>query len=229
MRARNAFLFAGLLGCCAAAVAVASELEAGPAGRAAPISPVAPTPAKPLPTDRVTVELTAVTLGEDCGVPAPAPKRKAEAAPQQGPLRDAAAGASKPHGFAAESVARRACEQTSMQLSVFSPAGLAATDLKVKKVELYDETGKLAGVLTPRTPTLWSASGAYVAWDEKIAPASTLQVSYELSAPDWSKVKERWNKSFTVKAVVTVGGADQKLKRDVYVAGETHLPPGVVT
>lgn len=232
MRAKHAFLFAGLLGCGAAAVAVASELESAPAGsRAAPIrTPV--TPATPFPSDRITVELTAVTLGEDCAPPAPtspapAPKKQSEAPlDETAPARKAASDA--PHGFAAER-ARRACEQTSMQFSINAPAGLPATQMTVKKVELYDEKGKLVGKLTPRSPTKWTADGSYVAWDEKIAPGQLLQASYELSAPDWTKVKERWNKTFTVKAVITVGGADQKLKRDVYVVGETHLPPGVVT
>lgn len=227
MRVKRAFLFAGLLGCSAAAVAVAAELEIGPP-KSPPITvantPVVPaTPATPLPSDRVTVELTAVTLGEDCGV-APAPKKSAAAESQQKPLADSSA---KP-GFAP--ARRQACEQTSMQLSVSSPVGFAETTLRVKKVQVFDENGKLVGTLTPRTPTVWgSASGTYLPWDEKVASAATLSVSYALSAPDWSKTKDRWNKTFTVKAVVTVGGADQKLERDVFVVSETHLPPDVVT
>ena len=115
-----------------------------------------------------------------------------------------------------------------MQLSIISPADLAPGELRVKRVEVFDDTGKLVGTLTPRSPSRWSG-GSYVAWDQKIAPAQVLSVSYPLTQPDWSKVNERFNKSYTIKAIVTVSGKDHALERDVYVAGHARLPPGAVT
>ena len=175
-------------------------------------------------TPRIIVEMTAATLADDCGAtpPAPppaknAPSKRSEMAPERG---DTARGAR----------ARRQCEQTSMQLSVIAEAGVPATTLRVKSVELFDENGVRVGKLVPRSPTRWSAErSTYEAWDEKVAPTDSLSVSYALSQPDWAGVAERWNKTFTVKAVVGVGGADHQVEHDVYVSAETSLPPNVRT
>ncbi len=121
-----------------------------------------------------------------------------------------------------------ACEQTSMQLSVTSPAGAAPVQLTVKKVELYDENGKLLGELASRSPTVWDAS-AYKPWDQKVATGAQLSVSYLLAPPDWGAIGGRHSKMYTLKAIVAVGGADQTLSREVQVMGITTLPPNVRT
>lgn len=178
--------------------------------------------AAPAPISRVTVEMTAVTLGDDCGGGRPSvPTKKSRARSDANEKSDAA--------YGARAKAKRACEQTSMQLSVISPAGAAPTELHVKKVELFDEDGTLLGELAPRTPTRWNSGAGYQAWDEKVAAAETLSVSYALSQPDWSKVTDRWNKTFVLKAVITVAGADQTLSRDVETRAPTSLPPNVKT
>ena len=202
---------AGVIGVTGAALA--AELHQGP-----PKSP-----GEAATTPRIIVEMTAATLADDCGgaVPGspPVKKSRSENAPER---QDA----STRHGARA----RRQCEQTSMQLSVVAEAGVPATTLRVKKVELFDENGVRVGTLTPRSPTRWSATrGTYEAWDETIVPAESLSVSYALSQPDWAAVTERWNKTFVVKAVVTVGGADRTVEHDVYVSAETSLPPNVRT
>jgi hypothetical protein len=126
--------------------------------------------------------------------------------------------------------ARRRCEQTSMQLSVIAQPGAAATTIKVKKVELYEDSGKLVGTLTASSPTVWvDANGRYEAWNQGVAADAKLSVSYVLSQPDWSGVKDKASKSYTLKAVVTVGTADQTVSHEAEVAAPTILPPNVKT
>lgn len=168
---------------------------------------------------KVAVQMTAATLGDDCGGGRPSVPTKIEKTEKS----------DRSNSVSPKGKRKRRCEQTSMQLSVVASADVAATDMRVKKVELFDESGKLVGELVPGTPAVWSETGAYVPWNEKIAPAKTLSVTYALSEPDWSKVSDRWNQTFVVKAVVTVGGVDQTVEHDVEAAAETSLPPGVKT
>lgn len=207
MRA-TAWVVTGVVACSVAAFA--AELHEG-----APRTP----PAQPATPPRVTVEMTAATLADDCGgaVPTSPPVRRKSRA--EAGRNDAVHGAR----------IRRQCEQTSMQLSVVAPAGVEPTRLRVKSVELFDENGERVGTLTPRSPTVWSATGVYQTWDETIAPSQTLSVSYALSQPDWAAVTERWNKTFVVRAVLTVGGTEQTVQHDVLVSAETSLPPNVRT
>lgn len=199
MNVRFAFASAGLLGLLVLGDARSAELSPGPVA-----------------STRVTVEMTAATLADDCG---------------GGGIRPSVPTKSKAKSDAAWSgaKAKRACEQTSMQLSVISPAGATPTELHVKKVELFDEDGKLLGELAPRAPTRWNSAAGYEAWDEKVAADQSLSVSYALSQPDWSKVTDRWNRTFVLKATITVAGADQTLSRDVETRAPTSLPPNVKT
>lgn len=178
--------------------------------------PAASTPPAPAAADvvNVTVQMTAATLADECGGPPPA----SESAP-----------AEKQKSKAKRDNARRACDQSSMQLSVVAAAGSAATQVAVKKVELFDDTGALIGELTPRTPSVWGADGTYQAWDEKVAAGQELSVSYELSQPPWQNVPDRFNQTYVLKAVITVGSGDQAVQRDVRVAAPTSLPPNVKT
>ena len=175
-----------------------------------------PAPAPPPVAAKITVTMTAATLADDCGgtPPTTAPKTAKQKS-------------EKADDVDSRSMAKRRCEQSSMQLSVIAPAG-AASELKVKKVELYDEKGALVGELTARSPTVWKDS-AYQPWDQKIAAAQELSVSYALSQPNWSAVANRWNKTYVVKAVIVIGGADQTVQKDVHVSAPTSLPPNVKT
>jgi hypothetical protein len=56
-----------------------------------------------------------------------------------------------------------------------------------------------------------------------------LSVSYALSQPDLSAVKDRRDHTYTVKAVLSISGSDQTLEQSVEVAAPTSLPPGVKT
>lgn len=215
-------------------VLVAACTKAGTGRESAPGEPtpttqapaVAPIPAKttaPPPPAKVAarVELTAVTLADDCGgtppvqAPAKSAMKKQEEADTKGKAkRDV-------------SFAKRRCEQTSMQLSIV--AGDAAS-IHVKSVELFDDAGKSLGTLTADKPTKWDdASSTYAAWDETIAAGSTSSVSYVLSQPKWDQIGNRWNRTYTLKTVVSVGGVDQATQKDVTLSAPTSLPPNVKT
>jgi len=51
-----------------------------------------------------------------------------------------------------------------------------------------------------------------------------------LAQPKWDHVKNRWNRTFTLKVTVAIGGADQSLQKDVHLKSPpTSLPPNVRT
>jgi len=170
--------------------------------------------------------MTAATLADDCGgnrPPAP-PKQHAKAE-----AKSKAKANPDLKGDSARGVAARACEQSSMQLAIDAPAGAMPGELHVKRVELFDETGASLGELTASAPTRWLDLESYVPWDQRIEPGHELAVSYALSQPSWRGVKDRWNKTYVVKAVISVGGADQTVQQSVEVSAPTSLPPGVKT
>lgn len=201
---RTALVLLGLLGCTKAGTSSEPITNPSPGAKLPPAAP------------SLAVQITAVTLGDDCGVAAvpPAPAAGADANARRRSDSDADW--------------KQPCEQTSMQLAITSPAGAAPVEIAVKKVELYDENGKLLGDLTSRSPTVWDAS-AYKPWDQQVASGAQLSVSYLLAPPNWGAIGGRHSRMYTLKAVIRVGGADQTLQRDVQVMGITTLPPNVRT
>jgi hypothetical protein len=188
-----------------------------------------PVPVAPPPKQATTVELTAVTLADDCGGTPPwrAPV-KAEAS-HDDETRSASPTKAKSKADSAnfKGAQARRCEQTSMQLAI--TAGDAST-IQVKSVELFDEGGTSLGMLTASKPTRWSdASSTYEPWDEAVTAGSTSSVSYVLTQPKWDQIGNRWNKTFTLKTVVSVGGATQTAQRTVTLTAPTSLPPNVKT
>jgi hypothetical protein len=172
---------------------------------------------------KVDVAIAAVTLAEDCGhgptmPPAPDDPPAAPQASQDRASSTVAAGASM-------SMAKRACEQSSIQLRVAN-ATTTAAKVAVQRVELFDSSGTKVGELTPRDPSRWSADDyQYASWDELIPANGTLQVSYALSAPSVSR-----GATYTVKVVVTAGdGGERTLEQTTTLEAEASLPPGVVT
>jgi hypothetical protein len=205
----------------------------------APVTTTTPPPAPPPATvGKVTVVMTAATLADDCGGSPPwGPPTASYDPPPMQPK-----GATRPLGKADSEYAdvdnskakakmeRRRCEQTSMQLSVTAAAGGSPAKLQVKKVELFDQSGKSLGSLAASKPTRWTdKSSAYEAWDESVVPDQKLSVSYVLAQPNWDAVPDRMNKTYTVKAIITVDGGDQTVSKDVEVRAPTILPPGVKT
>jgi len=213
MKARWALTIGGLV---LGGAAVAAELEAGKTdsrARQQVVVPVAPV--------EVRVEMTSVNLGDDCGetpvTPARGDDEQGKRAPRSDDDRDAY--------YDSE-----VCNQTAMQLSVVAGSKALTSTVRVKKVELFDDKGTRIGELTARGPSFWSASaGAYAPWTERVEPGQTLAVRYVLSAPAWSTTKNRFNKMYSVKVLVTVGGSDKALSRDVYLTAESRLPPDVDT
>jgi hypothetical protein len=214
--------------------------QESPAGEPAPTPTtvgVAPIPAPPpvtvtKPAPKPTqVELTAVTLADDCGgtpparAPSPVTKTATKLDVSEDEGRELKAKSERAAGAGAR--AARRCEQTSMQLSI---AAGDASSIQVKSVELFDDTGKSLGTLTASTPTRWSdANGVYEAWDQRVAASSTNSVSYVLSQPAWNHVGNRWNRTYTLKTVVSVGGVDQAAQKAVTLSLPASLPPNVRT
>jgi hypothetical protein len=209
MRTRSALLLLGLLGC----------TKAGPSSE--PITNPSPGAKPPPVAPSLAVQITAVTLGDDCGsvgLPArSATPADAEMDRKRGPGADHDADWQQP------------CEQTSMQLAVTGAPTGDPTKISVKKVELYDDKGTLIGELTSRNPTVWAQTGTYGPWDQMVAPAQALSVSYALSAPDWRKAGKRYDRNYTLKAVLTIGSSDRSVQRDVRVDAPAPMPAMVDT
>jgi hypothetical protein len=227
-----------LAGLCFLGACAASATEVEPTimqvKPATPSPKMAPAPAK------VVVAMTAATLAEDCGgtapttAPTPPTPPTKFAKPPSGGRAQSETTRDEPEATTARGYAgaraRRACEQTSMQLSVITSPGYAPTSIRVKKVELVDDTGKLIGVLNSGSPTVWSdADGMYTAWNQTVAPDAKLAVSYALSKPDWTGVKDRASHSYVVRAVIVVGGSDQTVQREAHIWAPTIMPPNVRT
>lgn len=190
------------------------------------VTTVPPPITAPTPAGKVTVDLTAVTLADDCGGTPPwgppaAPTRKAEAKSDSD---------EPDKSLSHKGKAKRRCEQTSMQLALSATAGGAPTKITVKKVEMFDESGTPLGELAASTPTYWSQNSQYEPWDQMIAPGTQRSVSYVLERPDWDRIQNRWNRTFTLKVTVTIGDADQSFTKDVQtISAPTSLPPNVKT
>jgi len=170
----------------------------------------------------VNVELSGVTLADDCGdvttrVPPPSPPpstKDAKVAKPSAAESISAGGCADPsncHG-----PTQPPCEPTSMQLSLRAPADAKAATLRITKVELLDG-GKVVDTLTARKPSKWDDKGAYVTWDEAIAPNQTIQASYLMSPPDWNKLTGgKYNahtKVFNLRVTFTTGNAEKTIEK----------------
>ena len=205
----------------------------------APVTKTTPPPptTPPATVGKVTVVMTAATLADDCGGSPPwGPPTASYDPPPMQPngankrILKADTDYADMDAAKSKSMARRRCEQTSMQLSVTAASGGSPAKLQVKKVELFDQSGKSLGVLAASKPTRWTdKTSAYEAWDESVGPDQKLSVSYVLAQPNWDAVPDRMNKTYTVKAIITVAGGDQMVSKDVEVRAPTILPPGVKT
>jgi hypothetical protein len=207
---------------------------------------VAPRPQpQPQPQGDVIVELSGVTLGDDCGTgwtpppPAPMPtpsKAPAESRSQVAPQRRAPGG---PAAMAPADCAEpgcggghnRACQQTSIQLALRATGTTAPTPIRIKKVELLDAKGASLGELTATSPTRWSTAGSYQAWDQSIAPGEQAAVSYVLSSPAWHSMEGgEWGqtgKMFQVRVTVLVGAKDRVIEKKAIQP--TIMPPPMPT
>jgi hypothetical protein len=224
MRIASTLLFLALAACTKAgstdSVGVTPGAKPGPAPAPAP---------KTVPGSDATVAITSVTLAGDCGgsPTPPSPSAAQESERRREPSKSERKRA--PGSEREDEAQQRICEQTSMQLSIKGAAAGSPLQLRVKTIELFDDKGTRLGELTPRAPTVWSQDGQYRPWDQSVAPATELSVSYVLSAPDWSKIGDRWSHGYVVKAVITVGATDRTVQRDVHLTAPATLPPDVET
>lgn len=234
MRTRFALVLVGVLGCTKSGPSsvdkvdpgVPSQPEAEPDNKPAvePDSEPDSEPDGEPVASAITVQMTAATLADDCGGgPNTAPKVKAKGTSAAKHKRsDEAEGRSMRK-------AKRRCEQSSIQLAIVAPAGIEPAEVAVKSVELMLESGTSIGMLEARAPSIWSDGDGYMPWNQRVEPGQELSVSYAVSQPDWSKVEDRWNQTYTVKAVLSVAGDDQTVQQSVEVDAPTSLPPNVKT
>jgi hypothetical protein len=191
------------------------------------VAPIPKTTAAPKPAAATRVELSSVTLADDCGGISPYSPPAKTAVTVDEDSASKAKSKQKRDSQSAPSLAKRRCEQTSMQLNIFAGD---ASSLRVKSVELFDEAGKSLGTLTASKPTRWSSTTmTYEGWDEAFTAGAESNVSYVLSQPKWDHIADRWNKTYTLKTVLSVGGIDQTAQKDVTLTAPTSLPPNVKT
>jgi hypothetical protein len=168
--------------------------------------------------NKVEVTIASVTLADDCGTgPTTMPSEPTASLGDSASMDEPSGGASM-----SASMARRACEQSSIQLRVANSTD-AGSKVAIEKVEVLDESGAVVGELTPRDPSKWDAD-AYAAWDEQVAPSQVLQVSYALSAP----LVER-GATYTVRVTLAAGDDQRTLEQKTTLEAEASLPPGAVT
>ena len=192
----------------------------------------------PPPKGDVTVELSGVTLGDDCGAswtpppPVNRPASPAKAAAASESMQDpAAAPARRPPGTAPAQYAPSYCQQTSIQLALHATGTSAPTPIKIKKVELLDANGKFVVELTASGPTRWSDAGSYQTWDQTVAPNEEAAVSYVLSSPAWHSMEggqyAQTGKTFQVRVTVLVGAKDRVVEKKAIQPA--MMPPPVPT
>lgn len=163
------------------------------------------TPIDPLPEGAPEVEasLSAVTLADDC-------PDAAQAA--QG---DSASGACESPDDCAP-----LCSQSNLQIELRAGDGTTALGFSIVEVRVIDESARKATVVT-RAPQRWDGA-TYVAWDERIAPAATLKVSYKISelvSPNDDGTRLR-AVNYSVEVDVFIGG----VKRTLSLDGVTREP-----
>jgi len=176
------------------------------------------------------VELSAVTLGDDCGTPPPPP-------PPPKPAKSAKPARAAPPGAVAPSAVthgggRFNCHQTSIQLSLEGRGTGAHVPVRVKKVELLDAKGTLISELTASKPGKWSAKSAtYKPWDQNVAMGEQSAVSYVLTAPKWYEMKggqyAQTGKTFQVRVTLEIGTKDKVVEKKAIQP--TIMPPAVPT
>jgi len=170
--------------------------------------------------ETVIVAVASVQLQDDCPEPvaaaAPVAEVRAQGArsmPRPG-LRDAegnVAHGDRERGLGDRLAAR--CVQSEVQLSITSEDS-KALPFSIRAVRLRKGDGAEVGgpieTMKARTPRIWKGS-TYSAWDESIAPGSTLNVRYALGAPDWTAVEKildgsSWGPLYVVEVEVEVAG-----------------------
>ncbi|MCC6998643.1 MAG: hypothetical protein IT370_28790 [Deltaproteobacteria bacterium] len=255
----RALLVAGLASALLLGVAVTgcdkkARNGGGGSGSGSPSTSPSPSPVAP----SVVAELASATLADDCEkhaavTPPAGGAAVASAEAAQEPVRTGSATMTQPTanrvagpGRAGDMAARgkcagpncnfnrpRACQQTTMQLTLTAPDKLPPTSVEVVKIELLDEGTKASlGELTAREPNVWRSDGQYQPWDGHILASDRLNVSYKLTAPDWTTLAgsraAAAGKSFLMRVTLRIGGQESAVDRVVQSA-PLMVEPHVVT
>jgi hypothetical protein len=122
------------------------------------------------------------------------------------------------------SQAKRACQQSSVQL-VVSNTTAATASVKVKSVTVLDRTGATVVQLNSYEPSRW-ADDTYQPWDGSIEAGATLNVAYSLSEPAVNA-----GETYTVRVVVETAGGDTTVETQasLEIYGPASVPPRAVT
>ncbi|MCC7541665.1 MAG: hypothetical protein IT379_35935 [Deltaproteobacteria bacterium] len=160
----------------------------------------------------VTVSIASVALGDDCGGGAAARPMVMTGACADGPCGGPS------------------CRGSSVQLALSSGSGAGASTVRIESADLFDvRTGSRVATLTPQQVRTWSQAGAYTAWDGRIGPLHSLQVSVDLSGLSWSSITEgdsssAYDAHYRLQVVVRVDGEERTL-----VSADVGREPMVVT
>lgn len=177
----------------------------------------------PRPVAAAKIALTSVAFADDCGGQPPANGPVKTAAPAEISEPSSVPARAAPAQPLAGKERSRRCEQTSMQLSI---AAGSDVDVRVKSVEVLDESGTSLGTLVSSKPTRWSdAQAAYQPWDGKVVAGETALVSYVLSQPSFVSSYDERDRTYTVKVVASVGGVEQPLQTTVMVVARPAPVP----
>lgn len=200
---------------------VAPVADAGPKVEAPPTpepkpDPLPEPPPEPEPVARAVI--ASVQMIQDCPTrsdgfrPPPAATSPAAGGKLSTPKRAARSSGGSAGASLSGHGPRQPCTQSTMQL-VFSDPGDRTEHVEIDGVRMLDPTsGKELATLVAREPAAW-ADGAYLSWDQTLAPGQEVKASYALSVPDWSAVETAIGSSYGVMFVLEV---------DVKVGDETQ-------
>jgi hypothetical protein len=157
----------------------------------------------PAPTLSVEASLSSVTLAQDC----------ASGLAQE--RLDCSGGSYACGG---------SCSQSSLQIHLEAGAVGEEVPFEIVSVRVLDSDVNLVGSLSARNPRVFSGDG-YAGWDQTLAPAETLDVTYDTTAPDWNASGARlgWGETYDVEVVVRIDGVERTL------SAEAMREPEIVT
>ncbi len=171
------------------------------------------------PEASVDVAVGSVLLENDCpDPPATDSAVPASIAPPAAPAKEAmpvSPGVTAPSAQQRPGVgvARRACQQSTLQLT-FENAGTVPAKVSVVEVRLRDvKTDRQVATLPSRMPSVWSETdNAYAQWDENLAASSSARTSYRIKPPSWSDVEAKLDgeasrgRTYSVEVSLQVNG-----------------------
>jgi hypothetical protein len=168
-------------------------------------------------SDQLEITISSVTLADDCGTGPSASVSASQSMAEDMDVSSRSAGAAMK-----VAAGDRACEQSTIQLRIANGEADAAT-VRIRTIEVIDENGQRVAELTARDPSRW-VGDSYQAWDEQVAAAQTLEVSYALSAPYVAR-----GATYTVRVTVAAGDSERTLEQRATLEAEASMPPDAVT